>query len=1115
MGGPCPSAGELERLARGEPVSEAARSHAARCEACRGVVEEIRENDRFLGDARTILAGAMDVPPGGPARARLASDAVRGFELLEEISRGGQGVVYRAVQRATKRAAAIKVLLGGAFASDRQRHRFEREVEIAARLRHPNIVSVFESGQTTDGTPYVAMEYVEGVPLDEFVEERFGALKRSDRERINGVVDLVARIASGVGHAHTSGVIHRDLKPSNILVDREGNPRVLDFGLARAAEPSRDVSTTREFVGTPAYASPEQLAGDPSTVNARADVYAFGMIMYLLLTGRHPYPADGTLAELARHAIGTEPTPPSRIVKRLPSDLETIALKCLAKEPERRYANAMALASDLEDYLEGRAISARRDSAAYVLHRLALRHRIPAIAVAVVLLTVLGAAVGLAILAGDLDRARRDAERLLVESDVQRARLMARTGNAWVAERVIWEHALTSTDVHEPDLLIQGSPDAVRDAWALAEIYASSACMLRIPTDRAYWCAGFTSDGTGLWAIDRTGARWRWTLEGKIIDRTDSLFEPMKPSIDSISQWDGRTTYVTRAGELARVRFDSTPAYEPLMTLPATGISGSEPPPGGSVIPLRGRQGPMEGNLLLVNPDDPSRVTEIDADAYSIGWSHDAQGLLLLVGTGGGPDARIDFRRPPDWVVSRSVRLPIPIQWPTNGGFRHPSLSADNTMLLCTAGDNIFLLDLTRPGTPLLGNKPLLGPIGSELRFTESGEIVVGLMDGNVHILSVPELAVRRSIACGGVYRTVFSERHQSVLASYEPRGIGIYSIADRHWLHRIPARDGVASTVCVDIAPDGTLAWGDDDGKITIVPRGDRALAHTIQAHGCTPEGNFAVNSVRFSPDGSAFVSAGMDGSVREFSIDGRQLRELYPAGSYTAWSGRYAPDGSAIAAGFSSGAVCVWRGSGSEASHLMTLEGKRVAQVAFSPDGARLACGMANAQPLVLDARSGEVLATLEGHGRSTRAVEWSADGKWIITGSDDTAVRVWDARTYKLVRSITGLPWAPFDLRLHPHGNILFATGRGGDLLVLDPERGTELARLAVAERSCLGLAVSRDGRRVALCGQFAYIGLIDLDRLAAPIRGNEGWWRAMLAGGGGEGASVATERAAAGP
>ncbi len=423
----CPSVRQLEAHAAGKAADSSIEGHVAGCAACRDLIAEIHDNNRFLLGVAGNLAKAWDAPPRVAVTADAAPTAghgrprdgsmpnIEGYTLTGELSQGGQGVVYRAVQVETKRPAAIKMLITGSFASERQRQRFDREIEIAARFRHPNLVSIFESGQATDGRRYVAMELVEGLPLDRAIEMHGeeagpaagGSAARTGApvpRRVDAIMRLFSLICAGVGHAHAYGVIHRDLKPSNILVDGTGNPRILDFGLARPADASYDVTATRDFVGTPAFCSPEQLSRDPGALNARTDVYALGLLLYRSLTGKHPYPCDGPLHEVARHAIETDPTPPTRYVPRMDMDVQTIVLKCLAKDPARRYATASALAADINDYLAGRPISARRDSLLYVLGKLAVRHRIPVIAGLLVLVTVVGAAVGFSLFARELRR---------------------------------------------------------------------------------------------------------------------------------------------------------------------------------------------------------------------------------------------------------------------------------------------------------------------------------------------------------------------------------------------------------------------------------------------------------------------------------------------------------------------------------------------------------------------------------------------------------------------------------------------------------------------------------------------------------------------------------------
>jgi len=511
----CPSASELELIALSDGGDRGARTHVSECPACSRMVEEIRDNQRFLGDAAGVLAGALDGSNGEQgaegSHAALPPGTVAGYELLEEVARGGQGVVHRAVQEATRRPAAIKVLLSGSLASSRQRRRFEREIEIAASLRHRNLVTVFGSGEDSARRPYVAMEFVNGVAIDRFVLERYPQGAESGRARTDAIARLVRDVATGVGHAHAAGVIHRDLKPSNILVEPDATPRVLDFGLARAAESiAADATVTHEFVGTPAYAAPEQLDGDPARVGTRTDVYALGLVLYRLLTGRHPYPCDGSFVQLVAHATHTEPVPPSRLVPRLSTDVETIVLKCLAKDPERRYANALTLASDLDDYLHGRPISARRDSTAYVLRKLALRHRTATTAVGLVVVTVVTAAVRLAVLAGELNRMHRSAEDRLASSELLRARLIADVERA---EEMLWTRALAAGMTAGHDVInASESTMAARSRWALMEMYSEVPCILRDHAQSRLQRLGFAADGS-VWGVDEQGRRCGWSLD--------------------------------------------------------------------------------------------------------------------------------------------------------------------------------------------------------------------------------------------------------------------------------------------------------------------------------------------------------------------------------------------------------------------------------------------------------------------------------------------------------------------------------------------------------------------------------------------------------------------------
>jgi tetratricopeptide (TPR) repeat protein/predicted Ser/Thr protein kinase len=359
--------------------------------------------------------------------------SIPGCEGLVEIRRGGQGVVYAGVQKATRRKVAVKVLLEGALGpSPTARRRFEREVEVVASLRHPAIVQVYDSGLTEDGRPYLVMEFAEGRPLDEHVRE----LHPLDRRSARAVIELLARVAEGVAHAHARGVIHRDLKPSNIRVDAQGAPRVLDFGLAKivsdagrpAGVAAERVSATGVFIGSVAWASPEQAAGRTDDVDVRTDVYALGVLLYSSLTGVLPSAGEGGLRGTLDRIMHTPPVRPSKLQPWMGHELESVVMRCLAKEPQRRYQSAADLAADLRRLLAGEPVLARADSAWYTLSAAVRRHRGLALGLLSVFLLVTGSALALSwlyaravrgeqVAAEQRDQARRAADELAAIND--------------------------------------------------------------------------------------------------------------------------------------------------------------------------------------------------------------------------------------------------------------------------------------------------------------------------------------------------------------------------------------------------------------------------------------------------------------------------------------------------------------------------------------------------------------------------------------------------------------------------------------------------------------------------------------------------------------------------
>jgi len=272
------------------------------------------------------------------------------YELLGEIGRGGQGVVYRARQKSLNRTVALKVIGLGYWATEAHLKRFRREAESAASLEHPCIVPIHEVGEL-EGTCYFSMGFIEGDQLDAVVRREPMPVRRS--------VELIAKVARTVHYAHEHHILHRDIKPGNILLDRQGEPHLTDFGLARLVETESTVTRTMEVLGTPSYMAPEQAVGNNAAVSSVTDVYGLGAVLYQLLTGHPPF-AGGTTYETVRLVLDAEPRQPRLLNPKVDRDLNTICLKCLDKDPRRRYVSALALAEDLERWLKHEPIRARR-----------------------------------------------------------------------------------------------------------------------------------------------------------------------------------------------------------------------------------------------------------------------------------------------------------------------------------------------------------------------------------------------------------------------------------------------------------------------------------------------------------------------------------------------------------------------------------------------------------------------------------------------------------------------------------------------------------------------------------------------------------------------------------
>ena len=456
----CPTAEQLDAIARGAACTDTIREHLARCRSCAEQLDSARFAQRF-GQVMN------DAPPESGALTESFPE-VFGYRIVGELARGGQGVVYRAVQGLSGQEVAIKVLhaRGPSDASRLARLRLLREIRVVASLQHPGIVRLLDALKLVDGRDALVMELVEGVPLDQWI-------RSTESRDTRTLLELLAEMADALHHAHQRGVIHRDLKPSNILVDASGRPHLLDFGVAGLTDehPATErVTRTGEFTGTLAYAAPEQVASEHEPPDIRTDIYALGVIGYQALTGRMPYGVDGPIESVVRNI--TQAATPGRTQSGLAHDPWTVLSKAMSKPASRRYQSAAELASDLRRAARGQAIDARKDSRLYVV-RMAVRRNCLAVAVSAALLIGL---VGVLVVQSIGNTRLNESLRV---SRIQQARAYVMSGERARAEQILLpelDRLFPAGDIPK-DALWKGSRREREVLWALIEMQAHATCL--------------------------------------------------------------------------------------------------------------------------------------------------------------------------------------------------------------------------------------------------------------------------------------------------------------------------------------------------------------------------------------------------------------------------------------------------------------------------------------------------------------------------------------------------------------------------------------------------------------------------------------------------------------
>jgi WD40 repeat protein/serine/threonine protein kinase len=1030
---------------------------SATCPNCRTEVSP--EVDPYATRTDFELPATIEFDGNPPPQGTLLR-YVGDYELVAEIARGGMGVVYRARQVSLNRVVALKMILASGSAGEEQVVRFLAEAEAVANLDHPHIVPIYEVGRH-EGQHYFSMKLLSGGSLT----SRMAELSSHPRE----AAEMVATVARAVHFAHRSGILHRDLKPANILLDENGSPHVTDFGLAKRIEGDAGLTHSGVVMGTPTYMAPEQAAGRTKRLTTAADVYSLGVILYEILAKRPPFSGE-SIIDLLRQVVEAEPVRPSLVVPGVDRDLETIALKCLEKDPQRRYGSAEALAEDLDRWSRGEPILARPASPRERAIKWVKRNPALAGSIAMAVLLLVGFSVGSLVIASKASqtakaeqlaaRLARDSEASTLQANEKlKEALRSSRFNSYASHLAYAQREWADGNVDQARAMLDEPAESEFRGFEwrhLHRLYHTEKMVLPVRGGPAYSIA-FSPDGRQIASgnsegtiqlIEASTGRDVASLKGhdKIIGAL--TFSPDGRLIASggydttVKLWDVASareirTLKDQKSSVNRVAFH--PDGRRLTAIAIDGIAKTWDVESGNLIEtqnvppgfaasmavrpdgLRFVGGAWDGSIKVLDAVSKQVVAVIKGNAGFVSYSaFSGDGLQIALGNNDGSIRLCDPETGQDRALLRGHR----------GKVNACRFSPDGQRLVSAGSDGLVLLWNTRDGSVVAGHKGHAGEVRA-VAFAPDGQRMASVgLDSTVRVWDTEPN--REVLALKGHQGGVTSLKFlpDGRLASGGMDGtIRLWNPADGRQLKSFKSR--VNSVFGLAIRPDGRQIAECGRGLgVLILDLEDGRELKLMKGHDGRP-----VNSVDFHRDAQRLVSCGYDGTLTLWDTnDGREVARWKADAGHVA-DVAFRPDGRIIASGGEDGFTKLWNGESGKEVMVLPGNGKYVNAVAFRPDSRRLAAACRDGTVRVWDLVSGQELMTLKGHAGAVESVRYSPDGLRIASGGEDRRVRIWDAEGGRQLLVLTGHTDTVNGLEFSPDSRRLASAGQDGLIGVWD--------------------------------------------------------------------------------